>query len=321
MSPSDDVLPEGASVDPASDRHQRARRVLQRPAAASAVVAIVCACATALSEETSPYLLQHADNPVTGSRGTKWRSSPRGSREQADPALGRLLRVPLVPRDGARIVRGRRHGAAHERSFVNMKVDREERPDIDKIYQTAHQLYTGRAGGWPLTVFLTPDEHCRYSRARISRRSAATACRRFARCSSRSRTTTARKARRSGAAARAWSRRFSEIADRQRRRFRRPLARAARAARGNASVRATTASTAVSATRRSSRTRPISICCSRTGAAHPAQARPTRRALAMVAHTLESHGARRSLRSARRRVLPLQRRSALVDPALREDAL
>ncbi len=43
--------------------------------------------------------------------------------------------------------------------FVNVKVDREERPDIDKIYQTAHQLYTGRAGGWPLTVFLTPDSH------------------------------------------------------------------------------------------------------------------------------------------------------------------
>src|SRR5690606_28982704 len=45
------------------------------------------------------------------------------------------------------------------RLYVNIKVDREERPDIDKIYQTAHQLYTGRAGGWPLTVFLTPDTH------------------------------------------------------------------------------------------------------------------------------------------------------------------
>ena len=42
--------------------------------------------------------------------------------------------------------------------FINIKVDREERPDLDKIYQTAHQLLTGRAGGWPLTVFLTPDK-------------------------------------------------------------------------------------------------------------------------------------------------------------------
>ena len=43
------------------------------------------------------------------------------------------------------------------RLFVNIKVDREERPDLDKIYQTAHQLITRRGGGWPLTVFLTPD--------------------------------------------------------------------------------------------------------------------------------------------------------------------
>jgi hypothetical protein len=42
--------------------------------------------------------------------------------------------------------------------FVNIKVDREERPDLDKIYQTAHSLLTRRAGGWPLTMFLTPDE-------------------------------------------------------------------------------------------------------------------------------------------------------------------
>jgi uncharacterized protein YyaL (SSP411 family) len=43
--------------------------------------------------------------------------------------------------------------------FVCIKLDREERPDLDKIYQTAHQLLTGRPGGWPLNMFLTPDEH------------------------------------------------------------------------------------------------------------------------------------------------------------------
>ncbi|MCY3730235.1 MAG: DUF255 domain-containing protein, partial [Rhodospirillaceae bacterium] len=43
--------------------------------------------------------------------------------------------------------------------FVNVKVDREERPDLDKIYQAAHQLVARAPGGWPLTVFLTPDEH------------------------------------------------------------------------------------------------------------------------------------------------------------------
>ncbi len=43
--------------------------------------------------------------------------------------------------------------------FVNIKVDREERPDLDRIYQLAHQLLTGRGGGWPLTVFLDPASH------------------------------------------------------------------------------------------------------------------------------------------------------------------
>jgi uncharacterized protein YyaL (SSP411 family) len=45
------------------------------------------------------------------------------------------------------------------RLFVNIKVDREERPDLDKIYQLAHQMLNNRAGGWPLTIFLTPDDH------------------------------------------------------------------------------------------------------------------------------------------------------------------
>jgi uncharacterized protein YyaL (SSP411 family) len=47
--------------------------------------------------------------------------------------------------------------AVMNRLFVNIKVDREERPDLDRIYQTAHHLITQRAGGWPLTMFLNPD--------------------------------------------------------------------------------------------------------------------------------------------------------------------
>src|SRR5260370_38342552 len=43
------------------------------------------------------------------------------------------------------------------RLFVNVKVDREERPDLDQIYQLAHQILAQRPGGWPLTMFLTPD--------------------------------------------------------------------------------------------------------------------------------------------------------------------
>jgi len=49
--------------------------------------------------------------------------------------------------------------AVMNRLFINIKVDREERPDLDKIYQSAHSMLTHRPGGWPLTVFLTPHDH------------------------------------------------------------------------------------------------------------------------------------------------------------------
>jgi len=110
-----------------------------------------------LGNETSPYLLQHKDNPV------HW--YPWG-----DEALevARRDRKPILLSVGYSACHWC-HVMAHEsfedestaevmnKLFVNIKVDREERPDIDKIYQTAHQLITQRAGGWPLTVFLTPD--------------------------------------------------------------------------------------------------------------------------------------------------------------------
>ena len=49
--------------------------------------------------------------------------------------------------------------AAMNQYFVNIKVDREERPDLDQIYQTALYMLTQRSGGWPLTLFLTPDQN------------------------------------------------------------------------------------------------------------------------------------------------------------------
>lgn len=111
-----------------------------------------------LSRETSPYLLQHADNPV------HWH--PWG----ADAlALARDSGKPILLSVGYSACHWC-HVMAHEsfedeataslmnELYVNIKVDREERPDIDKIYQTAHQLLTQRAGGWPLTVFINPDD-------------------------------------------------------------------------------------------------------------------------------------------------------------------
>ena len=113
----------------------------------------------ALANETSPYLLQHAHNPVD------WQ--PWGS-EALDRALSEDK--PILLSIGYSACHWC-HVMAHEsfededtaslmnELFVNIKVDREERPDIDKIYQTAHQLLARRTGGWPLTVMLTPDDH------------------------------------------------------------------------------------------------------------------------------------------------------------------
>ena len=111
-----------------------------------------------LANETSPYLLQHADNPV---RWLPW--------NEASLALARNEDKPILLSIGYSACHWC-HVMAHESFedeptarlmnalYVNIKVDREERPDIDKIYQTAHQLATRSAGGWPLTVFLTPEQ-------------------------------------------------------------------------------------------------------------------------------------------------------------------
>jgi uncharacterized protein YyaL (SSP411 family) len=114
--------------------------------------------ANRLAGETSPYLRQHADNPVD------W--YPWGPQ-----ALERALadNKPILLSIGYSACHWC-HVMAHEsfedpqvaavmnRLFVSIKVDREERPDLDSIYQLAHQMLTGRAGGWPLTVFLTPRQ-------------------------------------------------------------------------------------------------------------------------------------------------------------------
>ena len=111
-----------------------------------------------LAKETSPYLLQHADNPVD------W--YPWG--EEAF-ARARETGKPVMLSVGYSACHWC-HVMAHEsfedeataelmnELFINVKVDREERPDIDKIYQTAHQLITQRGGGWPLTMFLDGDD-------------------------------------------------------------------------------------------------------------------------------------------------------------------
>ena len=70
-----------------------------------------------LARETSPYLLQHRDNPVDWYPWGEEALARAHERGPADPALGRLLGLPLVPRDGARVLRGRRDGGLHERAL------------------------------------------------------------------------------------------------------------------------------------------------------------------------------------------------------------
>ncbi|PWV52979.1 thioredoxin domain-containing protein [Nocardiopsis sp. L17-MgMaSL7] len=109
-----------------------------------------------LSDATSPYLLQHADNPV------EW--WPWGEEAFAE---ARRREVPLLISVGYAACHWC-HVMAHEsfedhetanrmnELFVNVKVDREERPDVDAVYMEATQAMTGQ-GGWPMTVFATPD--------------------------------------------------------------------------------------------------------------------------------------------------------------------
>ena len=91
-----------------------------------------------LARASSPYLRQHAGNPVHWHSGTR-HARARETDRHADPALDRLQRLPLVPRDGAREFENEAIAQAMNNLFLNVKLDREERPDLDRVYQLAHQ--------------------------------------------------------------------------------------------------------------------------------------------------------------------------------------
>lgn len=112
-----------------------------------------------LALETSPYLQQHAGNPVD------WYPWGEEALEKA-----RRENKPILLSIGYSACHWC-HVMEHEsfenkvtadlmnELFINIKVDREERPDLDKIYQLSHQMLTQRSGGWPLNMFLTPNDH------------------------------------------------------------------------------------------------------------------------------------------------------------------
>jgi uncharacterized protein len=110
----------------------------------------------ALAGETSPYLLQHAHNPV---QWYPWGEEALARAKAEDKPI--LLSIGYSACHWCHVMERESFedediAALMNENFINIKVDREERPELDSIYMSAVQLMTG-SGGWPLTVFLTPD--------------------------------------------------------------------------------------------------------------------------------------------------------------------
>ena len=109
-----------------------------------------------LADETSPYLLQHAENPVDW---YPWGGAAFAAARRRDVPI--LLSVGYSSCHWCHVMEREsfenpRIAAMMNAGFVNIKVDREERPDVDSVYMTAVQAMTGH-GGWPMTVFMTAD--------------------------------------------------------------------------------------------------------------------------------------------------------------------
>ncbi len=110
-----------------------------------------------LAQETSPYLLQHANNPVDWH---PWNAETLQFARELDKPI--LLSIGYSACHWCHVMAHESFedetvAAVMNEHFVNIKVDREERPDLDQIYQNAHYLLTQRSGGWPLTMFLEPN--------------------------------------------------------------------------------------------------------------------------------------------------------------------
>jgi uncharacterized protein len=110
-----------------------------------------------LKDSTSPYLLQHADNPVDW-----WPWCDQAFTEAAERDVPVLLSVGYAACHWCHVMAHESFEDPETAALLNehvvaIKVDREERPDVDAVYMTATQAMTGQ-GGWPMTVFMTPDK-------------------------------------------------------------------------------------------------------------------------------------------------------------------
>src|SRR5438270_4553043 len=113
--------------------------------------------ANRLASSTSPYLLQHATNPVDW-----WPWCEEAFAEAARRDVPVMLSVGYAACHWCHVMAHESFEDAEVAAVLNenvvaVKVDREERPDVDSVYMTATQAMTGQ-GGWPMTVFMTPDK-------------------------------------------------------------------------------------------------------------------------------------------------------------------
>jgi len=123
-----------------------------------------------LGKELSPYLRQHKNNPV---QWFPW--GPQAFEKAKEEKKLIFLSIGYSTCHWCHVMEresfeSQQTAAVMNRYFVNVKVDREERPDVDKVYMTFVQASTG-SGGWPLSVFLTPDLYPVYGGTYSSRRS------------------------------------------------------------------------------------------------------------------------------------------------------
>ncbi len=112
-----------------------------------------------LIDETSPYLLQHAKNPVDWH---PWTQKSLALAVEEDKPI--LLSIGYAACHWCHVMEhesfeDKATADIMNRHFICIKVDREERPDLDKIYQTAYQMLNQKPGGWPLNMFLSPEDH------------------------------------------------------------------------------------------------------------------------------------------------------------------
>jgi uncharacterized protein len=112
-----------------------------------------------LLSQTSPYLLQHAHDPVEWyTWGEEAFERARREKKPIQLSVG-YLACHWCHVMQAESFQDEPTAVLLNQHFINIKVDREERPDVDRIYQVAQQMLTQRSGGWPLTMFLTHDDH------------------------------------------------------------------------------------------------------------------------------------------------------------------